>query len=81
MMNSLLKQIDNHFLEQEQLTFTQLIPSEDRQGKVLTFIPLLHLTNERRVDLAQEASFTEIYIELLDSSPVVYSEEAPSVSA
>ena len=81
LMNSLLQQIDGHFSSSDSLTFSQLIPSDDKYGKVLTFIPLLHLTNERRVDLAQEGHFEEIHISLLDSTPVVYSEEEAVVAA
>lgn len=79
LMNSLLERISSHFEEASQLTFSDLSPSDVKQDKVLTFIPLLHLTNERRVDLAQEESFAEVYISLLDSSPVVYSEEVEEV--
>ncbi|MBW3010677.1 segregation/condensation protein A [Candidatus Woesearchaeota archaeon] len=47
------------------LTFTQLLPSQDRESKVYTFIPLLHLSSERRVNLNQKDHFGEIEIELL----------------
>jgi segregation and condensation protein A len=46
------------------LSFTQLIPSESRQDKVLTFIPLLHLETQRKVDMAQQEHFGEIMIRL-----------------
>ena len=76
LMNSLLEQISTHFSSNDRLTFSHLVPAQShKQDKVLTFIPLLHLTNERRVDLAQEESFAEIHISLLSSKPVVYSEE------
>lgn len=47
------------------LTFTKLLPAEDKDSKVYTFIPLLHLYNERRLNLEQPEHFGEIYIELL----------------
>ena len=50
---------------QKHLTFTQLLPSMEKEDKVMTFIPLLHLTNQRRIDLHQQESFGEIQIELL----------------
>ena len=47
------------------LTFTQLLPSDEKEDKVFTFVPLLHLSNQRRVDLLQQQHFGEIEIELL----------------
>lgn len=44
------------------LTFSKLIPSDSKQDKVYTFIPLLHLSNQRRIDLFQEQHFGEIEI-------------------
>ena len=52
----------------EKLTFTQLIPSESKEDKVYTFIPLLHLTNQRKIDLLQNRHFGDIYIHLLRRS-------------
>ncbi len=46
------------------LTFMQLLPSESREDKVHTFIPLLHLSQQRKVDLSQEQPFGEIGISL-----------------
>jgi len=46
----------------KRLTFTQLVPSDSKRDKVLTFIPLLHLTNQRKIDLMQEQHFGEIEI-------------------
>lgn len=44
------------------LTFNQLIPSKSREDQVYTFIPLLHLTNQRKIDLNQQEHFGEIEI-------------------
>jgi segregation and condensation protein A len=49
----------------KKLTFSTLIPSESKQDKIRTFIPLLHLANQRKVDLEQEISFGEIEVMLL----------------
>ncbi|MBW2978318.1 segregation/condensation protein A, partial [Candidatus Woesearchaeota archaeon] len=49
----------------KKLTFSQLIPSESKQDKVYTFIPLLHLTHQRKIDMLQYQHFGEIEIELL----------------
>ncbi len=48
------------------LTFTELLPPKaGKREKVYTFIPLLHLENEQRVETAQEKPFEEIYVKLL----------------
>lgn len=46
----------------KRLTFTNLVPSDKKQDKVLTFIPLLHLTTQRKIDLMQREHFGEIEI-------------------
>ena len=61
------KRVNDHYsTSQERLTFTDILPSENKQDKVLTFIPLLHLDNQRKVDVLQETHFGEIGIHLLD---------------
>jgi len=47
---------------QEKLTFTRLLPSESREDKVHTFIPLLHLAQQNKIELMQETPFGEIEI-------------------
>ncbi|NQV08273.1 segregation/condensation protein A [Candidatus Woesearchaeota archaeon] len=44
------------------LTFSHLTPSDSKEDKVATFVPLLHLTNQRKIDLMQEQHFGEIGI-------------------
>ena len=46
------------------LTFSQLIPSNSRTDKVYTFIPLLHLSNQRKIEMEQYKHFGEIEIML-----------------
>lgn len=46
----------------ENLTFSQLIPSDTKEDKVFTFIPLLHLENQQKIDMTQEEHFGEISI-------------------
>ncbi len=48
------------------LTFDDLIPSQEREDKVLTFIPLLHLDVQRKLDLLQERHFETIGVRLLE---------------
>ena len=51
----------------KKLFFTQLIPSESKEDKVLTFIPLLHLTNQHKIDLNQTQHFGPIEIALREN--------------
>jgi len=48
--------------KQKTLTFSQLVPSKTKEDKIYTFIPLLHLTNQRKVNLEQKEHFGEIEI-------------------
>jgi segregation and condensation protein A len=53
--------------KQTKLTFEQLSNNtQDKKEKVMTFIPLLHLANQRRIDLEQREAFGEIEIRLLN---------------
>lgn len=46
----------------KKLTFSSLVPTNVREDKVYTFIPLLHLSNEGKVELEQKEHFGEIEI-------------------
>ncbi len=72
-MNGLLQRISS-VAQDNPVSFFALVPGQSRRDTVLTFIPLLHLTNERRVDLEQEEHFGDISITLLDDTPVEYKE-------
>ncbi|MFH1072685.1 MAG: ScpA family protein [Nanoarchaeota archaeon] len=48
-----------------QLTFEQLVPSDTREDKIMTFIPLLHLDFQRKVDIDQKEHFGTIYVSLV----------------
>ncbi|MBI2653763.1 segregation/condensation protein A [Candidatus Woesearchaeota archaeon] len=44
------------------LTFSKLLPSESKEDKVYTFIPLLHLAQQDKIELVQETPFGEIQV-------------------
>lgn len=46
----------------DKLTFTKLLPSESKEDKVYTFIPLLHLAQQNKIELSQETPFGEIEV-------------------
>ncbi|MDP2749657.1 MAG: ScpA family protein [Nanoarchaeota archaeon] len=69
LMERVYKKILIHFeANQSRATFTQLLPSHSRQDKIHTFVPLLHLTNQRKIDMHQQNHFGEIEVELLHHS-------------
>ena len=53
------------------LTFSKLISSDSREDKIYTFIPLLHLTTQRKIDLFQQQHFGEIDIVLRETKEEV----------
>ncbi|MBU1975383.1 MAG: segregation/condensation protein A [Nanoarchaeota archaeon] len=58
--------IVTHFKKnaETKLTFTNLSPSDSKEDKVMTFIPLLHLETQRKVDMHQPKHFGEIFVKL-----------------
>ncbi len=57
------------------LKFSKLIPEEaTREDKIYTFVPLLHLTNQRKIDIFQQQHFGEIDIILKKTSEEVNKE-------
>lgn len=49
-------------LKKEEITFKELLPSNDKFDIIWTFMPLLYLNNEGKIMLRQEELFGEIYI-------------------
>ena len=56
--------------EKNTLKFSKLIGSESKEDVVHTLIPLLHLSNMRKVDLEQEGLFTDIDIIMVDQKKI-----------
>jgi segregation and condensation protein A len=69
------KKITTHFeklgRKSPKLTFNLLIndTEQTKEDKLFTFIPLLHLDHQRKLDLFQESHFGEILIQLLENNP------------
>jgi segregation and condensation protein A len=53
--------------------FSQIIPSKNKRDIVWTFVPLLHLANEGKIELLQDKPFGKIHVhmkeDLLNSKP------------
>ncbi|MEA3430944.1 MAG: ScpA family protein [Nanoarchaeota archaeon] len=57
------------FKNNKKIKFSQLIPGSSKEDKVYTFIPLLHLSNQRKIEISQEEHFGDIDIELSKNPP------------
>jgi len=62
LIKNLYKKIKEFFSRKEKLTFSKLVGSDRKEDKIYTFIPLLHLTDQGKVDLEQKEHFGEIII-------------------
>lgn len=65
LIQSIYSRIKSFFVHKPSLTFTELVGSDKKEDKIMTFIPLLYLTNQQKIDLNQEEPFGEIDIKLL----------------
>ncbi|MDP1695181.1 MAG: segregation/condensation protein A, partial [Candidatus Woesearchaeota archaeon] len=64
LIKDVFEKITYHLRHHDTLTFDELIPSQERADKILTFVPLLHLDGQQKIDLQQEKSFGTIHIKL-----------------
>ena len=68
-IKKIYKKILNFFIgKKEAITFSQLVPSNEKMDKIHTFVPLLHLSMQRKIDLEQKEPFGEIGIRLAKKS-------------
>ena len=63
----------------DKLTFSKLLPSESKEDKVYTFIPLLHLAQQNKIELVQEMPFGEIEVMLKKKEEEEKAEEKSDV--
>jgi len=66
-MDHVYENIKGQFEAKKDISFSQLIPSESKNDKIYTFIPLLHLRNARKLDLHQDEHFTDFSITPVDA--------------
>ena len=65
MHNKVVRHYEN---SEQRLKFSHLLEDDSREEKVFTFIPLLHLDHQRKVELCQEQNFGDIEIEMLSNA-------------
>lgn len=63
MIKDIYEKIMGFFQKREMVTFTKLVPSERKEDKILTLIPLLHLDTQGKINMVQEQPFGEIEIQ------------------
>ena len=65
LMGHLFEKIEHLFKQnREKVFFNDLTPGMEKEDKVITFIPLLHLDNIRKIDLHQHQHFGPIEVHL-----------------
>jgi len=66
LMSHLYEKINSVFLQKAKgkIYFDDLVPGDSKEDKIVTFIPLLHLTNQRKIDLEQHNHFGAIEVQL-----------------
>ncbi|HEY9703959.1 MAG TPA: segregation/condensation protein A, partial [Allocoleopsis sp.] len=67
-MEHIYDKVETHYKSKKNkdktLTFDELIAGGSKHDKVLTFVPLLHLDNLRKVDLEQKKHFDQIHVKI-----------------
>ncbi len=53
-------------LKKQSVSFTEILPSKEKKDIIWTLIPLLHLAQHQKLELRQDTSFGEIYVDLYD---------------
>lgn len=77
LMNHLFEQIERLYnQERDKVLFSDLTPGDEREDKIVTFIPLLHLDNARKINMKQHQMFGPIEVHLANKE-----EEATLVNA
>ncbi|MBT3865587.1 segregation/condensation protein A [Candidatus Woesearchaeota archaeon] len=66
LIKSVYEKIIYMFKKKEILNFSELLETDSKEDKVTTFIPLLHLCNQHKIELDQEKAFGDIKITLMD---------------
>lgn len=66
-MNTVYERVQTHYKGKSHnkvLTFNDLVQSDSKRDKVLTFVPLLHLDTARKIDIEQQDHFDTINVKL-----------------
>ncbi len=61
-VTEIYEKIKSFLKKKDIVTFSQILPSKGREDVIYTFIPLLHLDNQKKIYMKQEKPFEEIDI-------------------
>ena len=61
-ITEIYEKIKTFLKKKDKITFSQMLPSRERDDVIYTFIPLLHLDNQKKIHIHQEKPFEEIDI-------------------
>lgn len=66
LMGDLYNDVVGYLMKEEvdKVAFSALVPGDSKEDKIFTFVPLLHLTTARKIDLDQKQHFGEIWVKL-----------------
>lgn len=64
-INDVYKKIEKKMNKMKILTFSELVDSDSKEDKLYTFVPLIYLDSQRKIDLEQPQHFGEINIHLV----------------
>jgi len=64
LIKDVLDRIKDMFSRKERVTFTKLVKGDGKDDKIRTFVPLLHLDHQKRIDISQKEHFGEIDIKM-----------------
>jgi len=62
LIKDLYSRMLDFFSKKPTLTFSELVPSDRKEDKIMTFVPMLHLVNHGKIDVDQKEHFGEINI-------------------
>ncbi|MDD5651452.1 MAG: segregation/condensation protein A, partial [Candidatus Nanoarchaeia archaeon] len=65
LIKDLYTKILGFFSKKPTLTFSELVGTDKKEDKIMTFIPMLHLVNNGKIDIDQKEHFGEIDISKL----------------
>ena len=66
LINEIYGRIKDYFIKNHTLTFFGFIPSQSKEDKLYTFLPLLYLANQNKISLEQTVPFGDIDITLAE---------------
>ncbi len=67
LIKNIFDRIKNALSKKEVVMFSELVEDNKRENKIATFIPLIYLSNQQKVDLNQKEHFSDIEITLYES--------------